>query len=105
MPPSQDWLSGAQVGDRAGAAAGRVQSPVHCAAMSGPPGGAEQETSGMTVPGGTATWKSGPVTRFRHEGQVSGSPGQRKRLSGAGLLHWGGGRSSGGGGILTSSIC
>ncbi|MGH0115821.1 UNVERIFIED_CONTAM: hypothetical protein FKN15_054177 [Acipenser sinensis] len=55
--------SGAQAGDQSAAAPGRGASPGDSAATSGQPGGAKQETRRPPVPGGAATWESGPATK------------------------------------------
>ncbi|MGH0120751.1 UNVERIFIED_CONTAM: hypothetical protein FKN15_027117 [Acipenser sinensis] len=62
-PGALDGASGAQAGDQSAAAPGRGASPGDCEATSGQPGGAEQETRRPPVPGGAATWESGPATR------------------------------------------
>ncbi|MGH0147304.1 UNVERIFIED_CONTAM: hypothetical protein FKN15_014602 [Acipenser sinensis] len=62
-PGALDGASGAQAGDQSAAAPGRGASPGDSAATSGQPGGAEQETRRPPVPGGAATWESGPATK------------------------------------------
>ncbi|MGH0121376.1 UNVERIFIED_CONTAM: hypothetical protein FKN15_072410 [Acipenser sinensis] len=74
-PGALDGASGAQAGDQLAAAPGRGASPGYSAAMSGQPGGAEQETRRPPVPGGAATWESGPVTKGPAEGSNPQAPG------------------------------
>ncbi|MGH0173810.1 UNVERIFIED_CONTAM: hypothetical protein FKN15_066522 [Acipenser sinensis] len=62
-PGALDGASGAQAGDQSAAAPSRGASPGDSAATSGQPGGAEQETRRPPVPGGAATWESGPATK------------------------------------------
>ncbi|MGH0143799.1 UNVERIFIED_CONTAM: hypothetical protein FKN15_063220, partial [Acipenser sinensis] len=62
-PGALDGASGAQAGDQSAAAPGRGASLGDSAATSGQPGGAEQETRRPPVPGGAATWESGPATK------------------------------------------